>query len=176
MTTVPGTSISYNYTSNGLYFINGSTEIVNGIIVNNGRGSNTNPPTGTGWIYYNTVGNAATGVATGTDTSVPTFTTYVNVPSDITYYLFNTCLFATTSTAINSYNQCAFSNVINWNATRLSAPKSNIPYSSYFGPTTIPPTTSGGSGSTSGSTSGSASGSASGGKSTFLRNMHRPMY
>jgi hypothetical protein len=141
MTTVPGTSTPYNFATDYPYYINGSTEIINGDVITSGSGGNLSAPTGTGWMYY----PAAT--PTGTiESSLPTFTTYVNVPSDITYYIMGAWLFSTTSTDITAYNQCAFSNAVNWNATRLSnpIPETTMPYSSYFAPVTATPTGSGG--------------------------------
>lgn len=167
MTTMPDSSTPYSWAANGPYCINGSSTLDTSI------DSTAINFEGTGAFYgasSNTDGNAVgtqyLWANSGSITSMPTIVTYVNVPSDVTYYLFNSVLFSSPSSTVTSYNQCPFLSSISWNATRLSnpIPEATLPYSSYFAPATATPTSSSGATAT---TPTAASASAAYKKATF---------
>jgi hypothetical protein len=145
MTTIPGTSFPYSYATDGAFLINGaSTTSSSGVV----SIDYSNLPLAGYYQYSGT--NSSTSLnqfVGGTGLmNMPPLIIYINVPSDITYYIFNWPMFATTNTAVATYTDCPFVCNYTWNATRLSnpIPETTMPYSSYFAPVTATPTGSGG--------------------------------
>lgn len=140
-----------------------------GVYVNSATGASITPPLALPYL--------------GGPLYMPTLTIYVNVPQTITYYLMGIALFTATSTSVTS-NISPFVNYVQATAVRLGGFNTTIPYSSTF---STGSSKSGGSGSKSSGSSGSSgssskssgssgtSGSTFSGKSTFVRNMQRPM-
>lgn len=145
MTTIPGTSIPYSWATDGPYFINGTstppssstgtqgTNYDGGAFIS--QSLNENMPGSANYFQYNS-----------SLLTMPPYIIYINVPSDITYYLFNTVLFSAVNSSIISATDCPFVSNITWNATRLSnpIPEATMPYSSYFAPVAATTTGSGG--------------------------------